>query len=450
MEFSLRLMLHHFFINLNFVIDFADIIFKVYIYFMMQVLKDASPFNRFFFPVKPPGYGYEGDSTIEKLVFLGGKGDPCLVESFGFHQNQPNRCVIYFHGNYMDLGEMQYTEMPLLCTRLQATLIVPEYPGYGLALGSASEGECKRVASQVINYAVNSLGFRHKDIILMGRSIGTGVALYACEHLVKSAGPPFAVILQSAFTSLRDVARELTSLGVLLSSRFPNKTMIDSLNISNLLLIHGKEDSLINPSHSCQLHEAAKSVPNKKLLIYDKATHNSFPNIIPDIVSFVENCSSPSLCIDSPMSSASWLSAFGKSFTACIPSSSTSIGALISSSPSYPCDEEVISDKVERQPFSSSSTPFVDRNTRTTHQEAPDKKISQASRDKNSLNPSCSRSQVQHDSSAQHHNHVQIRKLTPEDIQSRFERQQRRVREHEASIHRWMRVLGVFMSSSSS
>ena len=50
---------------------------------------------------------------------------------------------------------------------------------------------------------VNKLGFKEKDIIIVGRSIGTGIAL---ELLQKHK--PGALALVSPFTSIKSLARE--------------------------------------------------------------------------------------------------------------------------------------------------------------------------------------------------------------------------------------------------
>ena len=58
-------------------------------------------------------------------------------------------------------------------------------------------------AAYVYNYVVGKLGFKEKDIIVVGRSIGTGVAL---ELLQKHK--PGALALISPFASIKSLARE--------------------------------------------------------------------------------------------------------------------------------------------------------------------------------------------------------------------------------------------------
>jgi hypothetical protein len=57
-------------------------------------------------------------------------------------------------------------------------------------------------ATYVYNYVVGKMGFKEKDIIVVGRSIGTGVAL---ELLKKHK--PGALVLISPFVSIKSLAR---------------------------------------------------------------------------------------------------------------------------------------------------------------------------------------------------------------------------------------------------
>lgn len=52
-----------------------------------------------------------------------------------------------------------------------------EYCGYSIYKGTPSTDTIKDDSAYVYNYIVNKLGFKQQNIIVMGRSIGTGVAL---------------------------------------------------------------------------------------------------------------------------------------------------------------------------------------------------------------------------------------------------------------------------------
>ena len=88
-----------------------------------------------------------------------------------------------------------------------------------------------------------------KDIILFGRSIGTGAAC----HLA-SIHNPGCLILVSAFVSIRAVAKKYVGpVGqYLIKERFKNLQLMSQVTCPTIF-IHGKKDSLIPTQHSQKL-----------------------------------------------------------------------------------------------------------------------------------------------------------------------------------------------------
>ena len=52
-----------------------------------------------------------------------------------------------------------------------------EYPGYSIFKGSSDSSVINQNAKTVYQFCIKELGFQESHIIVMGRSIGTGVAL---------------------------------------------------------------------------------------------------------------------------------------------------------------------------------------------------------------------------------------------------------------------------------
>lgn len=77
-----------------------------------------------------------------------------------------------------------------------------EYPGYSIYKGKTSSDVIKEDATLVYSYITNKLSFKQSNIIVMGRSIGTGISL---ELMQKVA--PAALILISPFASIKSLAR---------------------------------------------------------------------------------------------------------------------------------------------------------------------------------------------------------------------------------------------------
>jgi hypothetical protein len=53
-------------------------------------------------------------------------------------------------------------------------LLIVEYPGYGLYKGKPSEENLLEDAAYIYSYLTKHCGIKESDIIILGRSIGTG------------------------------------------------------------------------------------------------------------------------------------------------------------------------------------------------------------------------------------------------------------------------------------
>lgn len=125
-----------------------------------------------------------------------------------------------------------------------------EYPGYGLYEGSPDEQTIIEDTEAVYEYLIKKLNINPKNILLYGRSIGTGPASYLASR--KEVG---ALILMSAFTSIRAVVKDLagTWAQYMIKERFNNLEAIAKVRCPTFF-IHGQQDKLIPYTHSADLH----------------------------------------------------------------------------------------------------------------------------------------------------------------------------------------------------
>ncbi len=98
-------------------------------------------------------------------------------------------------------------------------MLCVEFPGYGMYKGICSEDQIIKDANRVYDYLLNTLNVKEKNIIVFGRSIGSGPASYLAANR-----NPGVIILMSAFTSLRNVIKNLTGklLSYAVKDRFKN------------------------------------------------------------------------------------------------------------------------------------------------------------------------------------------------------------------------------------
>jgi fermentation-respiration switch protein FrsA (DUF1100 family) len=93
-----------------------------------------------------------------------------------------------------------------------------------------------------------------KDILVFGRSMGSGPASYLASR--KNIG---ALVLMSAFTSIRAVVRDLAGKWAqyLIKERFNNLEYMSRVTCPSFL-IHGLKDNLIPYKQSQELHSIIK------------------------------------------------------------------------------------------------------------------------------------------------------------------------------------------------
>jgi len=136
-----------------------------------------------------------------------------------------------------------------------------EYPSYGLYKGKPNTEQMKKDSEIVFDYFIN-LGYPMDNIIVMGRSIGTGIA----THLA-SVRKPGMLVLVSAYTCLQDVIEYKVGTWAkgLLAERFRNIDCIERVECP-VLFMHGDKDKLIPHGHSVELSKRVKGVGVVRLL----------------------------------------------------------------------------------------------------------------------------------------------------------------------------------------
>jgi len=88
-------------------------------------------------------------------------------------------CVIYFHANACDIGQCIEDMVTFRDGAMDgdAVVLCPEYPGYGLLRAyEPSVAGINRVAQAAWNFCIEEMGFSSEQVLLWGRSIGTGPA----------------------------------------------------------------------------------------------------------------------------------------------------------------------------------------------------------------------------------------------------------------------------------
>jgi hypothetical protein len=160
---------------------------------------------------------------------------PCL---FLPNEEGGNKLVLYFHGNAEDIG-LAFDLLYLFGLKMNMHILAVEYPGYGLYKTSKpSEEQMKEDAEIIYDYLTQCVGINEQDIILFGRSMGSGPTSY-----LSSIRNPHCLLLMSPYISIKEAAKSLLGwasfLTFIVHEKFRN---IDSIKKAKcpVFILHGK------------------------------------------------------------------------------------------------------------------------------------------------------------------------------------------------------------------
>lgn len=124
---------------------------------------------------------------------------PCLYMPY---LGGSSKLMIYFHGNAEDIG-LAMELLSFIKDMMKVHVLAMEYPGYGVYEGEPDANQIGLDAQNVFDFLTRVQGLKEDQIILFGRSIGSGPA-----SIVASERTPCALLLMSPFMSIRDIIRE--------------------------------------------------------------------------------------------------------------------------------------------------------------------------------------------------------------------------------------------------
>ena len=149
--------------------------------------------------------------------------------------------VLFSHGNAEDLG-MIFEHCVEFTKVMNVNLLAYDYEGYGKAGGVPSESNCYEDIDAAYTYLINILHQNPQNIVLYGRSLGSGPSCYLAERLSKSGIRLGGLVLQSSLLSVYRVAFNFRF--TLPGDMFPNVDRIANI-CCPLLVIHGTRDEIV-------------------------------------------------------------------------------------------------------------------------------------------------------------------------------------------------------------
>lgn len=215
----------------------------------------------------PASYG----APFEPLSIATGDGERLAGWWIGARPGPPVAHLLYLHGAGGNLGDRAHFLALLSGEGLDVLAI--DYRGYGTSTGKPSERGTYADARAARAALLARDGVDPERVVYLGESLGAAIAI---ELSVEA--PPRALVLQSTFTSIRDLAAihfpHVPT--ILVPDLYPSASRIGRIAVP-LLYVHGADDRFVPLHQGTALHDRAAGP--KELRIFPGVGHADFvPN----------------------------------------------------------------------------------------------------------------------------------------------------------------------------
>ena len=165
--------------------------------------------------------------------------------------------LLFFGGNAVGLPSSQDV-LELLNGEQGLGLAVWAYRGYDGSGGRPIEKAlCQDARTQIVHLK-KTHGVRPAQVILVGQSLGSGIAAKLAADLTRDGEPPAGLVLLSPYTSIAAVFDDyvpLIPVGWAVADPYRTDRIIDDLP-GPVLIVHGRDDTLIKIKHGRVLAQA--------------------------------------------------------------------------------------------------------------------------------------------------------------------------------------------------
>ncbi|WP_196219122.1 alpha/beta hydrolase [Leptospira santarosai] len=198
-----------------------------------------------FFPEKlPENFTFDFPNEFQEIKLNTPDGETSYALYFPSKSNVSKKTVLFFHGNAGSLrtwGRICEDFLPL-----GWNILITDYRGYGKNSGSISEKSMNADAELWLDYLLREIKVPRNEIVIYGRSIGTGVAT---DLAFKN--PDLTLFLETPFTDLPTLAQNYYPFlqTWMLRFQFRNLNKLETVR-SKIRIFHGTEDEIIPYSNS--------------------------------------------------------------------------------------------------------------------------------------------------------------------------------------------------------
>jgi uncharacterized protein len=197
-------------------------------------------------------------------------GDGTQIHGWYCPVENPKAVVLYCHGNGGNLAGRTAT-LQFLQEKMGVSVLIFDYRGYGRSAGNATVAGAIADAKAARTELAKLAKVQESDIVLFGRSLGGAITIQLAAD-----APPRGLIIESSFSSLRDVASEhFPKLAWLVAKNKLDSAQAIAQVRCPLLQSHGDADRVISYESGRKLFAAAKHP--KHFVRLPEVGHNNQP-----------------------------------------------------------------------------------------------------------------------------------------------------------------------------
>lgn len=201
---------------------------------------------------------------FENISFV--TSDGVKLSGWFIPKDNPRGVLLFCHGNAGNIGHR--LESIQLFNRLGLEIFIFDYRGYGDSEGKPTEEGTYQDVEAAWKYLVEKRRIKKDKAIVFGRSLGGGIASWLASKYT-----PKALILESTFTSLPDIAAArywFIPVRILMRIKYNTAGRLGNVNCPTLI-VHSRDDRVIPLTHGQRLFETASE---PKVLLEITGTHN--------------------------------------------------------------------------------------------------------------------------------------------------------------------------------
>lgn len=168
---------------------------------------------------------------------------------------------------------------------LRVNIMAYDYTGYGKSNGVPNEESCYADIEAAFQYLMEVRRVQPEQIVLYGRSLGSGPSCYLAAKTAREGQSVGGVILQSPLLSAYRVAFDFRF--TMVGDKFPNVDYAPNIRCP-VFIVHGTQDEVVPFWHGEQLFMALSQEWRAKPFWVDGAGHNNIEALLRPTGAFVD------------------------------------------------------------------------------------------------------------------------------------------------------------------